>query len=224
MKDKKTIVITGASRGIGRALAEEFTSLGHQVIGCARAKDEKAPFTLSQVDVSHFEEVLQWAEETVKQFGAPDLLINNAGVVNDNAYLQEMSPEDFSRVIDVNVKGVFFSLRSFLPHMLKKGKGTIVNFSSGWGREGEKNVGAYCASKFAIEGLTQTLADELPKEVVPIALSPGVVATDMLFKCLPDVAKNAPTPEKWAKKAAPILLGLGPKDHGKSITIGKDSD
>jgi len=151
--------------------------------------------------------------------GAPDLLINNAALINRNAALWKLPSEEFDRVIDVNIKGVANVIRHFIPAMIKRGEGVIVNFSSGWGRSTDAEVAPYCATKWAIEGLTQALAQELPAGMAAIPLNPGIINTDMLQSCFGGSASSYPTAEQWAKKAVPFLLDLGPKHNGQSLTV-----
>src|SRR5262249_58314601 len=106
------------------------------------------------VDVADGAAVQGWAERLLRQVGAPDLLINNAAVIADTAPLWEVPAADFDNVITVNVIGVANVIRSFVPAMVKRQTGVIVNLSSGWGRSTSPEVAAYCASKWAIEGLT----------------------------------------------------------------------
>jgi NAD(P)-dependent dehydrogenase (short-subunit alcohol dehydrogenase family) len=108
--------------------------------------------------------------------------------------------------------------------MVAAKKGVIVNFSSGWGRSTSAEVAPYCASKFAIEGLTKALAQELPKGMAAVPFNPGVIDTDMLRQAWSDGAASYPKAEEWAKVAAPFILGLGPKDNGKSVSVGEFED
>jgi len=103
--------------------------------------------------------------------------------------------------------------------MVQLGRGVIVNFSSGWGRSTSPQVAPYCATKYAIEGLTLALAQELPSGMAAIPLNPGVIDTDMLRVCFGGSASNYPAPELWAERAVPFLLRLGPSDNGKSLTV-----
>jgi NAD(P)-dependent dehydrogenase (short-subunit alcohol dehydrogenase family) len=98
-------------------------------------------------------------------------------------------------------------------------QGVIVNFSSGWGRSTSPEVAPYCASKWAIEGLTQALAQELPPGMAAVPLNPGIIDTDMLRSCFGEGAAGYPSPEEWAQVAVPFLLGLGSKDNGKPLTV-----
>jgi len=224
--DRKTIVITGVTRGLGRAMVNEFARLGHVVLGCGR--DEQALIELRRlwperhdfttVDVTSDKSVADWAVRVLKRHGAPDLLLNNAAVINRNAPLWKVSAAEFSSVIDTNLKGVAHVIRHFVPAMVARGQGVIVNFSSGWGRSTDAEVAPYCATKWAIEGLTQALAQELPAGLAAMPLNPGVINTDMLRSCFGASAAHYPTAEEWAKGAVPFLLQLGPRDSGKPLT------
>ena len=224
----KIVVITGVTRGLGRAMAEEFAGIGHTVIGCGRTEKAVADLRTSlskghdftTLDVTDDRAVKAWAEDVVKRFGAPDLLLNNAAVINRNARLWEVPAQDFSRVIDVNIKGVTNVIRHFAPAMVARRSGVIVNFSSGWGRSTDAEVAPYCATKWAIEGLTQALAQELPEGMAAVPLNPGIIDTDMLRSCFGGSASSYPSPAEWAKRAVPFLLKLGPKDNGRQLTVG----
>lgn len=221
----KVVLITGATRGLGKAMVREFAALGHTVLGCARTragidqlrKEFARPNDFYMVDVASDQEVKSWASLLLNTHGAPDLLLNNAGVINQNAPLWEVSAADFSTVIDVNVKGVANLVRHFAPAMIKRKGGVIVNFSSGWGRSTDAEVAPYCASKWAIEGLTQALAQELPAGMAAVSLNPGIINTDMLQSCFGSSAGNYPSPDQWAKQAVPFLLGLGPEANGRQV-------
>jgi NAD(P)-dependent dehydrogenase (short-subunit alcohol dehydrogenase family) len=127
--------------------------------------------------------------------------------------------EDFDRLIDINVKGVANVIRHFVLAMVERKKGVIVNLSSGWGRSTSPEVAPYCASKWAIEGLTQALAQELPKGMAAVPLNPGIIDTDMLRQCFAEGAAAYPAADEWAELAAPFLLQLSAKDNGKSLTV-----
>jgi NAD(P)-dependent dehydrogenase (short-subunit alcohol dehydrogenase family) len=224
---QKTILITGVSRGLGRALTEEFIRLGHIVIGCGRSEKEiaqlqkqfPAPNDFAVVDVSADEQVAAWAKRVLQSHAAPDLLLNNAALINRNAPLWKVSAEEFSHVIDVNIKGVANVIRHFAPAMISRRAGVIVNFSSGWGRSTDAEVAPYCATKWAIEGLTQSLAQELPPGLAAIALNPGIINTAMLQSCFAGGATNYPAPREWAKTAAPFLLKINSADNGEPLTV-----
>ena len=223
----KTILITGVSRGLGRALTEEFIRLGHVVIGCGRSEKEIAqlqkqfplPNDFSVVNVADDSQVAAWAEKVLSSHAAPDLLLNNAALINRNAPLWKISAQEFSDVIDVNIKGVANVIRHFAPAMIGQGRGVIVNFSSGWGRSTDAEVAPYCATKWAIEGLTQSLAQELPPGLAAVPLNPGIINTAMLQSCFAGGATNYPAPREWAKTAAPFLLKINSADNGKQLTV-----
>ncbi len=223
----RCIVLTGVTRGLGRAMAEEFIARGHTVLGCGRSENELAqlrrrfgaPHDFAAVDVTLSDQVQSWARRLLAERQAPDLLLNNAAIINANAPLWKVPAEEFDRLIDINIKGVVNVLRSFVPAMIARRRGVIVNFSSGWGRSTSPEVAPYCASKFAIEGLTQALAQELPRGLAAIPLNPGIIDTDMLRSCFGSDAKAYPSAGEWAKRAVPFLLQLGPKDNGQSLTV-----
>ena len=222
----KIILITGVSRGCGRAMAEEFIRLGHVVLGCGRSAKEigqlqrqfHGPNDFAVVDVSSDDQVAAWAKRVLQSHAAPDLLLNNAALINRNAPLWRVPTREFSEVIDVNIKGVANVLRHFVPAMIEQGRGVIVNFSSGWGRSTDAEVAPYCATKWAIEGLTQSLAQELPPGMAAVPLNPGIINTDMLQSCFSGGASSYPTPQEWAKTAVPFLLKLNAADNGKQLT------
>ncbi len=221
------IAITGVTRGLGRALADWYIANGHTVAGCGRSGGvifelrfaHAEPHLFEVLDVTQPVKVGIWAERVLAN-GAPDILINNAGVMNDPAPLWQVPAEKFAQVINVNVIGVANVIRALAPAMIERKKGVIVNFSSGWGRSVSPEVAPYCASKWAIEGLTKALAEELPEGMAAVPLNPGVIDTDMLRKCWSDGAASYPKASKWAETAAPFILGLGPKHNGKSVTVG----
>ena len=227
MAQQRRILVTGVSRGLGLAMAEQLAERDHTVIGCARresaierlAKRFGPPHRFDVVDVSHDEQVGAWAESVLVAGGPPDLLLNNAALVNENAPLWDVPPDEFSRVMQVNVNGVYHVIRHFVPAMIERGRGVIVNFSSGWGRSTSPEVAPYCATKWAIEGLTRVMADELPRGMAAVPLNPGIIHTEMLESCFGESAAGYPSPNEWAAKAVPFLLRLGAKDNGTPLSV-----
>ena len=221
------IVITGVTRGLGRALAEQFIKGGHTVIGCGRSGEaifdlrmtHGAPHDFSVVDVALDNKVAVWAAKVLESSSPPDLLINNAAIMNRLAPLWEQDDREFSKLVDANIRGVANVIRHFVPAMVAAKKGVIVNLSSGWGRSVSPEVAPYCMSKWAIEGLTKALAEELPQGMAAVPLNPGTIDTDMLRACWADGAAGHPKAEEWATVAAPFILKLGAKDNGKSLTV-----
>ena len=222
MQNRPLIVMTGVSRGLGRALSQGFATAGATVVGCSRSDSEDkhsfAPGGFSAVDVSDAVQVEQWAQRTIEEFGPPDLLINCAAIINRNAPLWEIRPDEFEMLVAINIRGVHNAIYSFVPAMIARGRGVVVNFSSYWGRSTSPDVAAYCASKWAVEGLTRGLADDLPGGMAAVAFNPGVIHTDMLASCFAEGAATYPSPEEWAETAVPYLLSLGPEDNGQSVT------
>ena len=223
----KLILITGVSRGCGRALAEEFIRLGHVVVGCGRSEKDIAalhkqfhdPHSFAVVNVADDGQVAAWAREILARQEAPDWLLNNAGIINHGAPLWEVPAREFSDVIDVNLKGTANVIRHFVPAMIRRGSGVIVNFSSGWGRSTDAEVAPYCASKWGIEGLTRALAQELPPGLAAVPLNPGIINTAMLRSCFGGSAASYPSPGDWAKIAARFILRIGVADNGRSLTV-----
>jgi NAD(P)-dependent dehydrogenase (short-subunit alcohol dehydrogenase family) len=203
-----------------------FIARGHVVAGCARdqqtikqlAAEHPSPHSFAVVDVTREDQVENWAKSVLAD-GPPDLLINNAGVINANRVLWEVPPDEFNRVIDVNLKGTANVIRHFVPAMVARKKGVIVNFSSGWGRSTSPEVAPYCATKWGVEGLTQALAQELPRGMAAVPLNPGIIDTDMLRSCFGAGAGSYPDADEWGNAAVPFLLALGPADNGRSLSI-----
>jgi len=207
-------------------MVAEFIRLGHNLAGCARSKKSilelretyQPPNMFHDIDVTEDGTVAEWAKNVVEAFGPPDLLINNAAIINRNAPLWRVSADEFSRVIDINIKGCANVIRHFVAPMLQRKTGVIVNFSSGWGRSTDSEVAPYCATKWAIEGLTQALAQELPSGMAAVPLNPGIINTEMLRSCFGGSASSYPSAEQWAKRAVPFLLALGAEHNGQPLT------
>lgn len=224
----RTIVVTGVSKGLGQAMVQKFCEAGHQVFGCARSAPlltqlqsqvPAATCQLTQVDVADQPAVAAWAASILQQAGPPDLLLNNAAIINPNRNLWDIADADFRRLMDINVNGTFHVIRAFLPAMIQRRKGVIVNFSSGWGRSVSAQVAPYCASKWAIEGLTQALAEELPDGMCAVPLNPGVINTEMLRSCFGHGATYYPDADEWASRAVPFLLSISPDHNGMPLTV-----
>ncbi|MEW4561745.1 SDR family oxidoreductase [Bremerella sp. JC770] len=225
----RKIVVTGVTKGLGRAMVDGFIAAGHQVFGCGRSADKIDQLSeqygeahrFDVVDVTNWHDVKQWAKSVNQQIGAPDLLINNAAIINENNPLWRVPVDEFSQMIDINIQGVFHVVKAFVPAMVERGEGVIINFSSGWGRSTSPEVGPYCATKYAVEGMTKSLAQELPEGMAAIPLGPGMIHTEMLEKCFADGASSAVKPDDWASYAVPFILSLGAEENGQSISIVK---
>lgn len=222
----KHCVITGVSRGLGRTLAEALIAEGHRVSGCARKAEVVAQLATQYpdhhfraVDIGNAAAVQTWAEVILDQVGVPDFVINNAGLVNEPAPLWQVPVAEFEAVVTVNILGTVNVLRSFAPAMIQRGSGIFVNYSSGWGRSTSPEFAPYCATKWAIEGLTQAFAQELPPGMAAVALNPGIIHTKMLETCYGDEAANFTPIAQWVKTAMPFILNLKPQDNGQSLSV-----
>lgn len=224
--NNKKIVITGVTRGLGQAMTDAFIAQGHTVAGAGRSEAQISELQsrypahcFNVVDLTDYRSVQAWKEHVTGTVGVPDIVINNAGVINANAPLWEVPVAEFSHVMDVNVKGVFHVIREFCPAMINNGGGVIVNFSSTWGRSVSPEVAPYCASKFAVEGLTKAFAQDLPSSMVTVALNPGVIHTTMLESCFGSQASQCMKPQEWVQAAVPAILAITAKDNGASLSV-----
>jgi NAD(P)-dependent dehydrogenase (short-subunit alcohol dehydrogenase family) len=223
----KNIVLTGVSRGLGLAMAQAFIEAGHTVFGAARNEQAlaglrlrwPAPHRFDAVDVVDDAAVARWAQATLQAAGHVDLVINNAALINRPAPLWKVPAEEFSNVVDVNLKGIANVVRHFVPAMVARRSGVIVNFSSGWGRSVSPEMAPYCATKWGVEGLSQALAEELPKGMAAVAFNPGVIDTDMLRTAWGEEAGGYQDPASWARRAVPFLLNLKATDNGRPLTV-----
>jgi len=223
----KSVIITGVTQGLGRAMVDRFHELGWNIYGCGRSKDKieelKKQYSkihdFQVIDVSDSQQVNNWANYILNRHTAPNLIINNASIVNQNAQLWKITAQEFESVMNVNVNGVVNVIRAFVPAMVSRKEGIIINMSSSWGREGEAELAPYCASKFAIEGITKSMALELPHGMAVVALDPGgSISTPMLKSCAPQYINESPTPETWSHKAIEYILNITIDKNGDSLT------
>ncbi|AKR35218.1 MULTISPECIES: SDR family oxidoreductase [Bacillus] len=223
----KSVIITGVTQGLGRAMVDRFHELGWNIYGCGRSKNKieelKKQYSkihdFQVIDVSDSQQVNDWANYILNRHMAPDLIINNASIVNQNAQLWKITAQEFENVMNVNVNGVVNVIRAFVPAMVARKEGIIINMSSSWGREGEAELAPYCASKFAIEGITKSMALELPHGMAVVALDPGgSISTPMLKSCAPQYINESPTPETWSHKAIEYILNITIDKNGDSLT------
>ncbi len=187
----KTALITGASRGIGRAIAEKFAAAGANVALIYAGNDAAANETMATVqslgvkakayrcDVADFAATAATVAAVLEEFGGVDILVNNAGIVRDNLLLS-MSEEDFDAVVGVNLKGAFNTTRHLYQHFMRKRRGRIVNISSVVGLCGNAGQANYAAAKAGLVGLTKSTARELASRGITCnAIAPGYIASDM---------------------------------------------
>lgn len=226
--ESKLALLTGCTRGLGAAMTFQLIEQGWTVAGCGRNEvlvdGMRARFgdghSFEIVDVADDDQVREWAEHVLEDYGAPDLVLNNAAIINRGDSLWNIEAEEFDRVIDINIKGVANVIRHVVPAMIERESGVIVNFSSGWGRSVSPEVAPYCATKYAIEGLTQALAAELPRGMAAIPLNPGIINTEMLQSCFGSSAGAYPDADEWAKRCIPQILKFGPEHNGQSLSVG----
>jgi len=184
-------VVTGASRGIGRAIAVALANAGATVLGCSRSGEgrgflEELPDAIAErcrfeaCDVRRFDEVERFARRNVARFGAADILVNNAGIVTRSS-VEDTSEAAWNDVLAANLTGTFLVTRAFLPGMKAKRSGRIVNIASIAGRQGTPMLSAYCAAKHGVVGLTRSLCEEVRDFGIAVnAVCPGSVDTEML--------------------------------------------
>lgn len=226
----KTVVITGASRGIGAATAQVLAELGAKVILAAR--DTKALETLAQqiggipvsCDVANFGQV----KALMERAGNVDLLLNNAGLIDPIARLEDSDPDAWSKVVDVNLKGVYYGIKTVLPGMVARGSGTIINISSGAAYNALEGWSHYCATKAAVLQLTRAVDKEMrEKGIRSIGLSPGTVATDMQraiktsgINPVAQMNWEQHIPPEWVGQAVAHLMGpVGDAFLGQDFTL-----
>jgi len=212
-----TVIITGASRGIGKGIAEVFAKQGANIAFTYRSSDEKANILEKELsangckvkgyksDASDFEAAQQLAANVIDEFGSIDVLVNNAGITKDGL-LMRMSEEDFDSVMDVNMKSVFNMTKAVLRPMLKQKKGSIINMSSVVGIKGNAGQANYSASKAAINGFTKSTALELGSRNIRCnAIAPGFIETEMTE------ALGEEQVQEW-RNSIPLRRGGTPED------------
>ena len=187
----QTALIKGASRGIGAATARRLAEYGARVVLAARTKtdidivaaeirDNGGTADAVTCDVSNYSDVQAAVDHCVSRFGGLEILVNNAGIIEPIARIADSDPEHWSRVADVNYKGIYYGLRAAIPVMEKQGRGVIVNISSGAATGALEGWSHYCSSKAAALSLTRCAHKEVGDQGIRVVgLSPGTVATDM---------------------------------------------
>jgi 3-oxoacyl-[acyl-carrier protein] reductase len=199
MYENKTVLITGSSRGIGRAIALAYAKLGANVVVNYVRSQEKAVDLVEEItglggkglavqaDVSNFEEAKNLVDASIEHFGRIDVLINNSGVTKDQLMLR-MTEDDFDRVIQVNLKGTWNMCKHMTRHFLKNKAGSIINISSVVGLIGNPGQANYVASKAGVIGMTKSLAKEFGSRNIRVnAIAPGFIQTEMTDQLNEDI-------------------------------------
>jgi len=235
----KTVLVTGASKGIGEAIARHCAAKGANVLLAARDKTALDRIVAEikalggqalavQCDVSDYHEVNNAVTLAMKEYNRLDILVNNAGLIDPIARLADSDPETWDFVIDVNVKGVYHGLRAAIPEMLKTGCGTIINISSGAASGALEGWSHYCSSKAAALSLTRCADKEYGGQGIRvIGLSPGTVATDMQksirssgINPVSQLNWDAHIPPEWVAKAVEYLCDkTGDEFLGKDFSL-----
>ena len=224
----KTAIITGGSRGIGKAIVEVFVKQGANVAFTYSSSSEAAKIIESELstsnvkvksyksDASNFEEAQLLTASVLEEFGSIDILVNNAGITKDNL-LMRMSEEDFDRVIQVNLKSVFNMTKAVQRTMLKQRKGSIINMSSVIGVKGNAGQSNYAASKAGILGFTKSMAIELgSRNIRSNAIAPGFIVTEMTDQLGEDTIKQY-------FEAIPLKRGGTPEEIANTcVFLGSD--
>jgi NAD(P)-dependent dehydrogenase (short-subunit alcohol dehydrogenase family) len=222
----KTALITGGSRGIGRAIAAAYVSAGARVFICGRRATD-LDRTLDEMrasgavidgaggDVSSAQDVSRIVGAALKSFGAIDVLVNNASILGPRTTIVDYPIDAWREVVEINLTGIFLMTRAVLPGMLARRSGSIINLTSGVGRVGKAKWGAYAVSKAGVESFTQVLADEVKSEGIRVnSVNPAATRTRMRAQAYPaEDPTTLPSPES----ITPIFLFLA-ADESVNIT------
>ena len=227
----RVAIVTGAGRGIGRAIAQRFSQEGAAVVLAARTTaqireaareiESSGGYAVAiRCDVSRERQVERLAAKVVQRFGRIDILVNNAGINLPPIDLTETEPKDWRRIVDVNLNGAFFCTRAVLPHMKERGTGVVLNISSVGGRSGAAGRGPYRASKAALINLTETIAAEgADYGVRSVCLCPGGVDTDMMRQIALAGGRDLMKPEQIAEVAAYAVSDEAATLNGVAIDV-----
>ncbi|MDE2801500.1 MAG: SDR family NAD(P)-dependent oxidoreductase [Chloroflexota bacterium] len=209
----RIVVVTGAGRGIGRAIAVAFAREGAKTAVTGRDLDRLAPVVdeiraaggeaqAFELDVTREDDAVRVAEEVVGTWGRIDVLVNNAGVIHYGVPVWATTVEQWDDVMDTNLRGMFLVCRAVVPHMMRRERGVIINIGSSSGRVPEGDYGAYVASKYGVVGYTASLAHSLrPYGIQVNGINPDWVDTDMARAEMPEGGPDWITPEQMAEAA-----------------------
>lgn len=230
----KTAIVTGGSRGIGRAICIELAKQGANVVTCYSGSADSANETVNmckeygvkaeavKADVAINEEVAALISKVKSEYGSIDILVNNAGITKDNL-IMKMNEDDFNKVIDTNLKGAFLCIQNVARIMLKQKSGKIINISSVVGVSGNAGQANYAASKAGLIGLTKSVAKELGSRGITVnAVAPGFIETDMTAKLPADVVdemkKSIPMKSMGRVDDVANLVAFLASDNARYIT------
>ena len=234
MGERKVALVTGATRGIGKAIALELADNGYDIVLNYRSVNDELKQTQKEIeeknvncflvygDISKFEDCENIAKQAIEEFGRIDVLVNNAGITRDGLIMR-MKKEDFESVIDTNLTGTFNMTRNIVPFMIKQKNGRIINLSSVVGITGNAGQTNYSASKAGVIGFTKSLAKEVAsRNILVNAIAPGFIETDMT-KVLSDNVKEAilnqiPLKRMGEAKEVAKLVKFLVSDDSKYIT------
>ncbi len=227
----KTIIVTGASRGIGEAAARHLAEAGATVVLAARTESRIGEIALEigagggsaiavACDVASADDVRDLVAAAVDRTGRLDVLVNNAGVIEPVARLADSDPAEWSHVVDINLKGVYYGLRFAIPEMVSRGGGTIINISSGAATGALEGWSHYCATKAGVLSLTRCVDKEYRDQGIrAVGLSPGTVATEMQVQIkasginpVSQLDFSVHIPPEWVARAIAYLCGPGADD------------
>ena len=238
--DGQVAIVTGAGSGLGRAIGLRLSQEGAIIIAAdlnreaaeklvAEIKDQRRSGLSIQMDVSIEKDVERTVKQTMENFGQIDILVNNAGYGNPGGLIINHSEEDWEKTMRVNLKGTFLCSRAVAKEMIPRKRGRIVNISSISGKSGEEFIGAYCASKFGVIGLTQVMARELGRYTITVnAVCPGYIWTPMwetlgqwLKENFPSLAQLSPREvfEKRVKSVTPLRRPQEPEDIANLVAF-----
>jgi 3-oxoacyl-[acyl-carrier protein] reductase len=222
-------IITGAGRGIGAAIARELSKLGATAVVCGRTRAalESTAKSIAQAggkaeaivcDVTSLESVEAAAKQVESSFGRADILVNNAGIGGFGGPLHQLSPDGWDHILNTNLRGVFYAVRAFAPLMIRARSGHIINISSLAGKNALPNGAAYAASKWGLNGLSYSLAEELRSHNIRVAVvCPGSTNTDLSPHAGKDPAKML-QPEDVAHAVA-MLVTQSPQSFVSEILM-----
>ncbi|HET7289848.1 MAG TPA: SDR family NAD(P)-dependent oxidoreductase [Thermodesulfobacteriota bacterium] len=224
LKGKKALV-TGGARGIGKGVAAAYLKEGASVIICGRNElilkaacndlGKLGPVDYIVADISHRDDVARLAEEIGERWVSLDVLVNNASILGERKPIIDYPEDVWEEVVDINLNAQFYVTKALLPLLMKSENGSIINVSSSVGRKGKKEWGAYAASKFGVEALTQVLSDELGENGPRVnSVNPGGTRTGMRADAYPDEdPMSLPSPED----ISPVFVYLA-SDESKGVT------